>query len=218
MIKIMIVEDDINIRSTLSQYLRLSSYDVEEFSNGRSALKMWENVKPDLVIVDLYQSEMSGIEVVRRIRQQDSAVFIIMLSCSAGEEQLLQGYAAGADDCIVKPFFYQVLLKKIEIIMRRSGKSNVGDLVYGKVRINIKAHVAYWEGSPLELTLTEFGLLYTMVSHHGQILSRSQLLDQVWGFDYIGEERIVDAHIKNLRHKLPENIIVTVQGVGYCIP
>ncbi|MBQ7915955.1 MAG: response regulator transcription factor [Firmicutes bacterium] len=218
MIKIMVVEDDISIRTTLSEYLRLSGYDVEEYSNGRLALKVWENSKPDLIIVDLHQSEMSGPELISRMRHQDSTVLILMLSCSGSEEYLLRAYTAGADDCIVKPFSYQVLLKKIEIIMRRCGKSNSGELVYGKVRINTKAHIAYWEGVPLELTLTEFGLLHTMTSHHGQILSRSQLLDQVWGFNYIGEERIVDAHIKNLRHKLPENIVVTVQGVGYCIP
>ena len=218
MIKIMVVEDDAGIRTTFSEYLRLSGYDVEECSGGRLALKVWETSKPDIIIVDLHQSEMSGIELIGRMRQQDSTVLILMLSCSSSEEHILQAYAAGADDCIIKPFSYRVLLKKIDIIMRRIGKSNADELIYGKVRINIKSHAAYWDGMPLELTLTEFGLLYTMTAHHGQILSRSQLLDQVWGFNYIGEERIVDAHIKNLRRKLPENIVVTVQGVGYCIP
>ena len=160
---------------------------------------------------------LSGLEVLKELRKKDSTLPIIMLTALGDEETQMNAYEEKADDYVVKPFSIPIFLKKIESLLRRCGKLRGEELIYGHLRIDVSGYAVFWDLAPVELTLTEFELLKTLVQHHGQILTRSQLLDQVWGFDYIGEERIVDAHIKNLRRKLPENIINTVKGIGYYI-
>ena len=217
MIKIFVVEDDISIRSTLCEYLRLADYEVSECSDGSEALRQFVQSRPDLVVLDIMLPGMSGLEILRRIRQKDTTTPVIVLTALGDEEDQVSAYDAKADDYVVKPFSIPVFLKKIESLLRRCGKLRGEELIYGDLRIDVSGYMVFWQGRQLELTVTEFELLKTLVQHHGQILTRSQLLDQVWGFDYIGEERIVDAHIKNLRHKLPQNIVSTAKGIGYYI-
>lgn len=218
MIKILVVEDDRNIRSTLCEYLRLARYEVTECEDGQEAVSLYDREDPDLVILDIMLPGMSGLDVLKELRKRDSTLPVIMLTALGDEETQMNAYEAKVDDYVVKPFSIPVFLKKIESLLRRCGKLKGEELIYGHLRIDISGYTVFWDSAPLELTLTEFELLKTLVQHHGQILNSSQLLDQVWGFDYIGEERIVDAHIKNLRRKLPENIINTAKGVGYYIP
>lgn len=217
MVKILVVEDDGNIRSTLSEYLRLAGYEITECEDGQEAVSLYDQTTPDLVVLDIMLPSLSGLEVLKELRKRDSALPVIMLTALGDEETQMNAYEEKADDYVVKPFSIPIFLKKVESLLRRCGKLQGEELIYGHLRIDVNGYAVFWDLAPVELTLTEFELLKTLVQHHGQILTRSQLLDQVWGFDYIGEERIVDAHIKNLRRKLPENIINTVKGIGYYI-
>lgn len=217
MVKILVVEDDGNIRSTLSEYLRLAGYEITECEDGQEAVSLYDQTTPDLVVLDIMLPSLSGLEVLKELRKRDSTLPVIMLTALGDEETQMNAYEEKADDYVVKPFSIPIFLKKVESLLRCCGKLQGEELIYGHLRIDVNGYAVFWDLAPVELTLTEFELLKTLVQHHGQILTRSQLLDQVWGFDYIGEERIVDAHIKNLRRKLPENIINTVKGIGYYI-
>ena len=217
---IVVVEDDESIREMLRYYFQSVGYEVHAYDSGEALFEAEDwSVRPALCILDIMLPGMDGLEILHRLRSGKATEEIpaIMLTARTLEIDRVTGLESGADDYVVKPFSIPIFLKKVESLLRRCGKLQGEELIYGHLRIDVNGYAVFWDLAPVELTLTEFELLKTLVQHHGQILTRSQLLDQVWGFDYIGEERIVDAHIKNLRRKLPENIINTVKGIGYYI-
>ncbi len=206
---ILIVEDEPDIQELLCAYLTAAAGD------GVAALELFQSRPFDLVLLDLMLPKIDGFGVCELIRRQ-SQVPILMLTALDGEEEQLRGFRLNIDDYVTKPFSMPVLLEKIRVILRRSGETvEDGPLRYRELSLDLDAREVRLEGRPLELTAREFELLHTFLSAPGRVFTREMLLSKLWGYDFFGDERVVDSHIKNLRRKLGRNYIETVRGVGY---
>ncbi|HJB08785.1 MAG TPA: response regulator transcription factor [Candidatus Enterocloster faecavium] len=213
--QILIVEDEPDIQELLCAYIQNAGYKTAAAGDGEEALRLFADGSFDLVLLDIMLPGMNGFQVCERIRIQ-SQVPILMLTALDGEAQQLRGLGLNADDYITKPFSMPVLLEKIRVILRRStGTGQEEILRYRDLSIIPDTREAILEGKPLELTAREFDLLLTFLSSPGRVFTREMLLSRLWGYDFYGDERIVDTHIKNLRHKLNRDYIETVRGVGY---
>ena len=212
---ILIVEDEPDIQELLCAYLRDAGYGTAAAGDGVAALELFQSRPFDLVLLDLMLPKIDGFGVCECIRRQ-SQVPILMLTALDGEETQLQGFGMDIDDYITKPFSMPVLLEKIRVILRRSGETvEDGPLRYRELSLDLDAREVRLEGRPLELTAREFELLHTFLSAPGRVFTREMLLSKLWGYDFFGDERVVDSHIKNLRRKLGRDYIETVRGVGY---
>jgi DNA-binding response OmpR family regulator len=221
--KILIVDDEPAIVNMLAYNLKRANYEVLIARDGEEALAQARREQPDLLILDLMLPRLDGLEVCRALRRERELP-IIMLTARDDEVDRVVGLELGADDYVVKPFSVRELLARVKNVLRRTTPQPVitatEPIRAGSLLIDAARHVAQLSGVELELTAQEFGLLQAMASHAGQVLSREQLLAQVWGYDYYGDLRVVDAAIKRLRTKLrqaePEaEHIVTVRSVGY---
>ena len=221
--KILIVDDEPAIVNMLTYNLKRANYEVLIARDGEEALAQARREQPDLLILDLMLPRLDGLEVCRALRRERDLP-IIMLTARDAEVDRVVGLELGADDYVIKPFSVRELLARVKNVLRRTTPQPVATATEpiraGSLLIDAARHVAQLSGVELELTAQEFGLLQAMVSHAGQVLSREQLLAQVWGYDYYGDLRVVDAAIKRLRTKLrqaePEaEHIVTVRSVGY---
>ena len=212
---ILIAEDEPDIQELLRTYLEDAGYKTAAAGDGVTALTLFGEQSFDLVLLDLMLPKIDGFGVCELIRRQ-SQVPILMLTALDGEEQQLRGFAMDIDDYVTKPFSMPVLLEKIRVILRRSGKAQEDRrLRYRDLSLNLDAREALLNGQPLELTAREFELLHTFLAAPGRVFTREMLLATLWNCDFYGDERIVDSHIKNLRRKLGRNYIDTVRGVGY---
>ena len=212
---ILIVEDEPDIQELLCAYLRDAGYGTTAAGDGVAALELFQSRPFDLVLLDLMLPKIDGFGVCELIRRQ-SQVPILMLTALDGEEEQLRGFRLNIDDYVTKPFSMPVLLEKIRVILRRSGETvEDGPLRYRELSLDLDAREVRLEGRPLELTAREFELLHTFLSAPGRVFTREMLLSKLWGYDFFGDERVVDSHIKNLRRKLGRNYIETVRGVGY---
>ena len=213
--QILIAEDEPDIQELLCTYLEDAGYKTAVAGDGAAALTLFGGQPFDLVLLDLMLPGIDGFGVCERIRRQ-SQVPILMLTALDGEEQQLRGFGMDIDDYVTKPFSMPVLLEKIRVILRRGGRAGEsGSLRYRDLSLDLDAREALLEGRPLELTAREFELLRTFLSAPGRVFTREMLLAKLWGYDFYGDERVVDSHIKNLRHKLGRAYIETVRGVGY---
>ena len=212
---ILIVEDEPDIQELLCAYLQDAGYGTAAAGDGVAALELFQSRPFDLVLLDLMLPKIDGFGVCELIRRQ-SQVPILMLTALDGEEEQLRGFRLNIDDYVTKPFSMPVLLEKIRVILRRSGGTvEDGPLRYRDLSLDLDAREVRLEGRPLELTAREFELLHTFLSAPGRVFTREMLLSKLWGYDFYGDERVVDSHIKNLRHKLGRDYIETVRGVGY---
>lgn len=221
--KILIVDDEPPIIDMLSYNLRQANYEVVIARDGEQALAQNRREQPDLIILDLMLPRLDGLEVCREVRRERD-VPIIMLTARDAEVDRVVGLELGADDYVVKPFSVRELMARVKSVLRRTvprefevvpDKVQVGDLTMDPAR-----HEAHVGGVQLELTALEFELLHTLARHSGQVMSREQLVERVWGYDYLGDLRVVDAAVKRLRAKLrraapKRDVIGTVRGVGY---
>jgi two-component system response regulator VicR len=221
--RILIVDDEPAIVDMLSYNLQRANYQVIIARDGEEALTKALQEQPDLIILDLMLPRLDGLEVCRALRRKRD-VPIIMLTARDAEVDRVVGLELGADDYVVKPFSVRELTARVKTVLRRAAprpEETAPDTIRaGALMVDAACHEARWRDIELELTALEFSLLYTLARHAGQVLSREQLLEQVWGYDYYGDMRAVDAAIKRLRAKLrqtaPEaEVIVTVRGVGY---
>lgn len=216
--KILVIDDEPSILSLITSYLRPEGYEVYTAADGPSGLNAARAYKPDLIVLDIMLPNMDGIEVLNQIRRE-SDVYVIMLTAKTEETDKIIGLSVGADDYVTKPFSPRELVARIKAALRRmSGGQNAPDggvLVFQHVRIDTGSRRVWVDDREVELTSTEFDLLSTIAEHRGMVLSREQLLEKIWGFDYYGELRVVDVHIGHIRHKLGGDYIVTVRGVGY---
>ena len=212
---ILIVEDETDIQELLRTYLEDAGYQTAAAGDGVTALALFNAQHFDLVLLDLMLPKIDGFGVCELIRRQ-SQVPILMLTPLDGEEQQLRGFGMDIDDYVTKPFSMPVLLEKIRVILRR-GTNAVEDacLRYRDLSLNLDTREAAQDGRILDLTAREFDLLHTFLAAPGRVFTREMLLAKLWGYDFYGDERVVDCHIKNLRHKLGQNYIETVRGVGY---
>ena len=212
---ILIVEDEPDIQELLRAYLEDAGYETAVAGDGVAALSLFQSRPFDLVLLDLMLPKIDGFGVCELIRRQ-SQVPILMLTALDGEEQQLRGFRLDIDDYVTKPFSMPVLLEKIRVILRRSGGGGEEScLRYRDLMVNLDAREVVLDGQPLDLTAREFELLHTLLSAPGRVFTREMLLAKLWGYDFFGDERVVDSHIKNLRRKLERDYIETVRGVGY---
>ncbi len=212
--KILIIEDEPDIQELLCAYLRDAGYETATAGDGVTALTLFQSRSFDLVLLDILLPKIDGFGVCELIRRS-SQVPILMLTALDGEEQQLRGFGLDIDDYVTKPFSMPVLLEKIRVILRRNTGAAESCLRYRDLTMRLDAREVLLEGRPLELTAREFELLHTFLAAPGRVFTREMLLAKLWGYDFFGDERVVDSHIKNLRHKLGRGYIETVRGVGY---
>ena len=216
--KILIIEDELDIQELLKNYLEEEGYETEQALDGIEGIGKFRKENFDLILLDVMLPKVDGFGVLEMIRQE-SDVPVIMLTALDDEAYQMKGYDLKVDEYVTKPFSIKLLLKKIEAVLRRYGKSIKKDGIfsYRKLKLNSESYQAWMENEELSLTQKEFELLREFLLNQGRVLTRGQLLDAVWGMDYFGEERIVDTHIKNIRRKMKEDYIETIRGVGYRI-
>lgn len=217
--KIMIVDDDENIVRLMSLYLKKEGYESLEYFDGKTALDAFGREAPDLVILDLMLPEMDGYDICKEIRRI-SNIPIIMVTAKGETFDKVLGLELGADDYIVKPFEGKELTARVKAVLRRYqfDKGSNKEIVYPNIGINLSNYSLNYHGQKLELPPKELELLYFLASNPNRVYTRDQLLDKIWGYDYIGESRTVDVHIKRLREKLNRDDpweIKTIWGVGY---
>lgn len=213
--RILVIEDDPDIQEMLCAYLRNAGYSAEAAGDGVTALNSFHRGGWDLILLDLMLPKIDGYGVCERIRRE-SDVPIIMLTALDAEENQLRGFDMKIDDYVTKPFSMPILLRKITAVLRRvSGDEENRRLFYKDMILDLDAYGVTVAGDTVNLTAREFELLRELLQNQGRVLTRSVLLGQLWNFDFPGDERIVDSHIKNLRKKLNRDYIETVRGVGY---
>ena len=223
MTKILIVEDEASFSEALEFLLGKEGFSIVTAATGTEALRKFEQGGIDLVLLDLMIPEVSGIEVCRQIRAK-SKIPIIMLTAKDSEVDKVVGLEIGADDYVTKPYSSRELVARIRAVLRRNGNDDVesasGLLTVGGVRMDVDRHQVSVNGSAISLPLKEFELLEFLMRNAGRVLTRMQLIDRVWGSDYVGDTKTLDVHIKRLRAKIetdPANptVIQTVRGLGY---
>ena len=221
--KILIVDDDINIAELISLYLTKECYDTKIVGDGESALAEFESWQPNLILLDLMLPGMDGYQVCREIRTKSDTP-IIMLSAKGEVFDKVLGLELGADDYIMKPFDSKELVARVKAVLRRyhpartEEKPEIECVEYPDLIINLSNYSVLYKGKNLEMPPKELELLYFLASSPNQVFTREQLLDHIWGYEYIGDTRTVDVHIKRLREKLSDNEhwnIATVWGIGY---
>ncbi|RKD28191.1 response regulator transcription factor [Lacrimispora algidixylanolytica] len=220
--QIYVIEDDDNIRDLIKIALEGFGYEVVAFEMAEDCLKQIESDKPALAVFDLMLPGMDGLSAIRKIRKIDSLkdLPVLVLTAKDREFDKVAGLDGGADDYMTKPFGVMELAARIRSLLRRSTRSNVADdeLELYCMSLNKKTREVYCEGTKVELTLKEFELLQYLMENHNKVVTRDELLNHIWGYDYDGETRTLDMHIRTLRQKLGEKgsaCIKTVRGVGY---
>ena len=214
--KVLIVDDEERMTRVIADYLKIKGFETAEAADGAMALELFSSFQPDLVLLDVMMPKMDGWEVCARIRQ-NSSVPVIMLTARGGEEDELKGFSLGVDEYIAKPFSLKILLARIEAVLRRGTASPASQTAAGGLSIDPVGRVVRVDGVPVELTYTEFELLSYLAANAGIALSRDKILDNVWRYDYYGDARTIDTHVKKLRSKLGRcgDCIRTIRGVGY---
>jgi two-component system response regulator RegX3 len=221
--RVLVVEDEESFSDALSYMLRKEGFEVSVAATGTSALTQFDRTGADIVLLDLMLPEMSGTEVCRQLRQR-SAVPIIMVTARDSEIDKVVGLEIGADDYVTKPYSPRELVARIRAVLRRqsadAAEVTAPTLAAGPVRMDVERHVVTVQGSSVQLPLKEFELLELLLRNAGRVLTRGQLIDRVWGADYVGDTKTLDVHVKRLRSKVePEpsapRHIVTVRGLGY---
>ena len=219
--KVLIVEDDGNIAELLHLYLEKEGFETQVAKDGGRGVEMFRSFQPDLVLLDIMLPIMDGWAVLKKIRETDKTP-VIMLTAKGETEDKVSGLEQGADDYIVKPFEMKEVLARIHAVLRRAGgEEEQGEkkLSFDKLVINLDSYELLVDGQRVDTPPKELELLYHLASSPNRVFTRNQLLDEVWGFDYFGDSRTVDVHIKRLREKI-ENVsdqwaLKTVWGVGY---
>lgn len=219
--KILIVDDEFEMRQLLRIYLLQESYLVSEAEDGRTALEKMKKDDYDLIILDVMMPLLDGWETLKLIREI-SEVPVIMLTAKGSVQDKVMGLTIGADDYLVKPFEEDELMARVKALLRRAQNHDDSDkiLKYKGLVLNVTAREVTYQGEIIHLTQTEFDLLNVLIEHKGMVLTREKLVELIWGMEFMGDDRTVDSHIKNLREKLKDagiqsSLVKTVWGIGY---
>jgi len=213
---ILVAEDDARINEVVTEYMKEAGYLVISVADGQEALNIIaKGSSVDLFVLDIMLPNVSGLKLLEAIRQSDhhKDTLVIMLTALGDEQTQLLSFDALADDYVTKPFSPKILVKRAGALLRRNGGEKT--LEHGDIILDYESYEVTQGGAPVKLTRREFEMLGVFMASTGKVLTRQQLLDQAWGYDYFGDDRIVDVHIKNLRRKLAGEVIHTVKGVGY---
>ena len=223
--KILIIDDEIHIVELLKFNLENNGYKVDYSYDGFDGYLKTKEFQPDLILLDWMLSNISGIDLLKKIRSDETLeqIPVIMLTAKNMEEDKLEGLEDGADDYITKPFSVKEVLARITSVLRRykyTSNEKIEVLKADDIQVNVNKHIVTKNGQEIELTLKEFQILKLLIENKGNVLTRTFLLDKIWGYDYYGETRTLDVHIRHLRKKIGDNdskLIETVRGVGYKI-
>ena len=217
--KILVADDEGRMWKLIRDYLVREDYEVVEAENGEQALDMfYMDSDISLIILDVMMPKVDGFAVLKEIRET-SSIPVLMLTAKGEENDVLNGFELGADEYINKPFSPKILMARVNAVLRRSTDDSLGKKVVeaGGIQLDVDAHVATNDGNPVELSVKEFELLYYFINNEGIALSREKILNHVWDYDYFGDARTIDTHVKKLRSKLDDkgNYIKTIWGMGY---
>jgi len=218
--KILIIDDEPSIHTVITAYLQAEGYEFLSVMDGQTGLHAARTFKPDVIILDVMLPGMDGVEVLTNLRRE-SNVYVIMLTARAEETDKIIGLSVGADDYLTKPFSPRELIARIKAVLRRLQNTNKmpesnSSLEFSHILIDTSERRVWVDKQLIELTAVEFDLLVALAQHQGMVLSREQLLEKAWGYDYFGDTRVVDVHIGHVRQKLGEDrFIETIRGVGY---
>lgn len=215
--KILVIEDDLEIQELIKQFLKTQNYTLAVASDGVEGIKKLNTQPFDLILLDVMMPNLNGFEVAKMIRSQ-SNIPIIFLTALEEEQDQMKGFDLGIDDYITKPFSFHVLIRRVQAILRRSNYKNRGnDLNFNELNVDCDGYKAYVNKEEISLTTKEFEILQLLLHNQKKVLTREIIVEKVWGYDYSGETRMIDTHIKNLRKKLNIPYIKTVKGIGYKI-
>lgn len=220
--KVLIVDDEVGVRELLKDALKLAGFETQSASDGMSALTTLRTFTPDIMIIDINMPLMDGFELVERLRQSGNEVPVLMLSARADRVDVTRGLTLGADDYVVKPFGLEELVLRLKAILRRSNFSNITSAAIscGPISIEDGSHTVSFNGEAVDLSPTEYRLLQVLIENKNRVLSKSLLLDDVWGITFESESTVVDTYISYLRKKLHRDGfegIKTIRGVGFVI-
>ena len=219
--KILVVEDDLQIQELIKEFLKAQNYLVDTADDGVLGYEKVKNNEYDLIIMDVMMPNMDGYSLCKMIRAI-SKTPIIFLTALSEEQDEIKGFELECDDFITKPFSFNILIKRVNAVLRRSEtlSSDIEDsneLVFETLKLDKDSYKVYVDGEDCEFTLKEFNILKNLIEFYPRVITREQLMDKVWGYEYYGEMRVIDAHIKNIRKKISKNYIKTVKGVGYVL-
>jgi len=218
--KILLIDDEPSVHNVVTAYLKAEGYAFKSAMDGNEGLKLAKSFKPDLILLDVMLPGMDGIQLLSTLRR-DSSVYVIMLTARSEETDKIVGLSIGADDYLTKPFSPRELMARIKAGLRRiqniTSNSDVDSpLLFPHIRIEPAERRVWVEDELIDLTTTEFEILLILAQHQRNVLSREQLLEKAWGFDYYGDTRVVDVHVGHIRQKLGDDrFIETIRGVGY---
>ena len=211
--KIIFLEDEPTIREVLTEYMKMQDYQVTPVDNGDDAICLLQKERFDMAVLDIVVPGAKGLDVLSFIKENSPDTATIMLTALGDEKTQIEAFNLYADDYVIKPVSPLILLKRMETILRRVKRDNVS--IEKGLALQEDSYQAFYDGKPLSLTLTEFLLLQALKNEPNRAFTREQLILRIFNEDYVGNDRIIDAHVKNLRKKLPGNYIKTVIGVGY---
>lgn len=214
---VLIIEDDQDIQEVIREFLLAKDYLVTTASDGLEGLRRFNEKTFDLVILDIMMPILSGFEVAKAIRKTTD-IPIIMLTDLGDDQDQIKGFDLGIDDYITKPFSFDVLIKRVEAVLRRCSDKSVSNTnEFNELRMDCDAYRVYVNDDEIRLTTKEFQILQTLLINRGKVITRESMLDNIWGYDFYGDVRLIDTHIKNIRRKLNLPYIKTIKGVGYKI-
>jgi len=217
MYKILVVEDDIDIQELIKEFLVSQEYEVDVASDGMEGINMFNENKYDLVMLDIMLPNIDGYSLCKMIRTK-SNIPIMMLTALEDEKDEVKGFELGVDDYITKPFSFNILIKRVEAVLRRYNKEDISSILkFEEIYMDVDAYKVYVDKREIELTTKEFEILKMLLENRGKVLSREVILDKLWGYEYFGDARVIDTHIKNIRQKTGTQYIKTVKGIGYKI-
>ena len=217
--KILVVEDDNQIQELIVEFLSSQDYDVDVANDGVEGYEKFKENKHDLVILDVMMPRLDGHALCKMIRNLDKEVSIIFLTALGDEESEIKGFDLKADDYISKPFSFNILIKRVEAVLRRKQKEEKEDTIleFEGLKLDLQTFKSYIDNEEIELTLKEFNILKLMINSYPTVVSREKLIEKIWGYEYFGDTRVIDAHMKNIRKKIKKDYIKTIKGVGYVL-
>ena len=214
--KILSIEDDCMIQELIKEFLNSEGYIVDCAKDGLEGLKKIEENKYDLILLDAMMPNLDGFSTCKKIRKESNTP-IIFITALDDEASQIKGFDLRCDDYITKPFSFNVLIRRVQAVLDRVYKDNTNKLDFESLRLDLNTFKASINDNEIDLTLTEFNILKHLIINYPSVITRDSLLDNIWGYDYYGDSRIVDAHIKNIRKKMNIQYIKTVKGIGYTL-